>query len=74
MTDKPKNMVIAMRQLSTACSDRNNTGYPEWPEWFKEEWNKDSWKAWSTFISEAANELENMQATAGRYYKKLYPD
>lgn len=34
MTDKPKNMVEALRQISSCCERKNN----EYPSWFKEEW------------------------------------
>jgi hypothetical protein len=67
---KPTNVVVLLRQLSELSSTQKSID--DYPEWFREEWKKDPNKIWSSILAEAANDVEQMQALAGRLYKQLY--
>ena len=70
MADMPKNMVVVLRELSTAIGNYGATT----PQWFQEMILKDHTTAWTTILSSAADELEGMQKLNGKLYKTLYPD
>jgi len=73
MADRPKSLVVAMRELSSCCG----TTLSGHPEWFREAYlnsQKGGYDVVATLLSDAADELEGMQKLNGKLYKTLYPD
>lgn len=73
MAERPKSLVVAMRELSSACG----TNLSSHPEWFREAWAKDGNNGFGVLahlLNDSADELERMQKLNGKLYKTLYPD
>lgn len=70
MAGRPKSMVVALREVILGIG----TTPDKYPEWFRDESAADPYKAWTTLLSSAADELEGMQKLNGKLYKTLYPD
>ena len=67
----PKDIVKRMRQIAAVPPGSSINAFPEW---FREEYKKDDMKVWNALMTEAANELEQMQQLAGRYLRRLAGD
>lgn len=70
MANKPQNTVAALREMVPCVGSM----IASCPEWFRDMYEKEGVKAWSTLLSSTADEMEQMQKLNGKLYKTLYPD
>jgi len=73
MAERPKSLIVAMRELSSCCGKTLH----DHPDWFKEAYlnsANNGYDVVATLLSDSADELERMQKLNGKLYKTLYPD
>jgi len=72
MADRPKSLVVAMRELSSCCGT-TLSGHPEWFKGGLSELPEGGYDVVATLLSDAADELEGMQKLNGKLYRPYIP-